>query len=199
MSQQDSQFWWEATRVQNLFRYQSSGTYFARLEVGGKSIRQSLEPTVFSVAQLRLSDAIEASRKIEEPRQRFCNGKMRFGDAVQIHRDQLDANTDLRTCGVDQASRRTSKRSIGVQIQASALARPGKGALHPPAKRDQGEALFPLAAVEAVLLAPGGPLDALAIEDGGAARLKSTSRQRTPSTATAKAGWKKGDRRETTR
>ena len=96
MNQQDTKSQWEATRVQNLFRYRPSGTYFARLKVGGKSIRQSLETSVFSVAQLRLPDAIKESRKIEESRQRFGNGKMSFGDAVQIYRDKLDVNPDLK-------------------------------------------------------------------------------------------------------
>jgi integrase len=97
MSQQEtSSSLWEATRVQNLFRYQPSGTYFARIKVAGKSIRKSLETTVFSVAQLRLPDAIEESRKIEESRRRFGNGKMTFGDAVQIYRDKLEVNPDLK-------------------------------------------------------------------------------------------------------
>jgi hypothetical protein len=34
---------WERTTVQNLIRYRPSGTYFARLKVGGTLIRQSLE------------------------------------------------------------------------------------------------------------------------------------------------------------
>ena len=87
---------WELTRVQNLFRYRPSGTYFARLKVGGKSIRKSLETTVFSVAQLRLPDAIKECRQIEESRRRFGNGKMTFGDAVQIYRDRLAVNPDLK-------------------------------------------------------------------------------------------------------
>src|SRR6184192_1799876 len=96
MSQEGTNSPWEATRVQNLFRYQPSGIYFARLKVGGKSIRKSLETTVFSVAQLRLPDAIKESRKIEESRQRFGNGRMTFGDAVQIYRDKLEVNPDLK-------------------------------------------------------------------------------------------------------
>ena len=96
MSQPETQSHWEATRVQNLFRYHPSGTYFARLKVGGKSIRQSLETIVFSVAQLRLPDALKECRKIEESRRRFGNGKMTFGDAVQIYRDKLDVNPDLK-------------------------------------------------------------------------------------------------------
>jgi hypothetical protein len=47
---QKSQSLWESTNVQNLFRYRPSGTYFARFKIGDKPIRQSLETTVFSVA-----------------------------------------------------------------------------------------------------------------------------------------------------
>lgn len=95
MRQKETQFRSDATRVQHLFRYQPSGTYFARLKVGGKSIRKSLETTVFSVAQLRLPDAIKESRKIEEARQRFGNGRMSFGDAVQIYCGKPEVNPDL--------------------------------------------------------------------------------------------------------
>jgi integrase len=96
MRQDETASPWEATRVQNLFRYRPSGTYFARLKVGGKSIRKSLKTTVFSVAELRLPDTIEENRKKEESRRRFGNGKMAFGDAVQIYRDKLELNPDLK-------------------------------------------------------------------------------------------------------
>jgi len=99
MSQQETQSPWEATRVQNLFHYRLSGTYFARLKVGGKSIRKSLEITVFSVAQLRLPDAVQESRQIEDSRQHFVNDKMSFGDAVQIYRDKLDVSQRLVSSG----------------------------------------------------------------------------------------------------
>ena len=87
---------WESTRVQNLFRYRPSGKYFARLKVGGKSIRKALGTDIFSVAELRLPDKIEENRKIEEARRRFGNGKMSFGDAVQIYRDKLEVNPGLK-------------------------------------------------------------------------------------------------------
>lgn len=96
MSENEKQSTWESTRVQNLFRYRPSGTYFARLKVGGKSIRKSLETDSFTVAQLRLPDAVEECRKIEDSRQRFSNGEMSFGDAVQIYRDKLEVNPDLK-------------------------------------------------------------------------------------------------------
>jgi hypothetical protein len=94
MSEIETESLWEATRTQNLFRYRPSGKYFARLKVGGKSIRNSLKTTVFSVAELRQPDEIEKSRKIEESRRRFGNGKLTFADAVQICRDKLEVNPE---------------------------------------------------------------------------------------------------------
>ena len=87
---------WESTKVQNLIRYRPSGKYFARFKVGGKLIRQSLETTVFSVAQLRLPDKMNVHRVTHEKRRAFGNGKMTFGDAMQVYRDKLDANPELK-------------------------------------------------------------------------------------------------------
>jgi len=96
MSQQETTSPRESTRVQNLFRYRPSETYFARLKVAGKSIRKSLKTTVFSVAQLRLADSVKESRKVEVSRRSFGNGKMCFGDALQIYLDKLELNPDLK-------------------------------------------------------------------------------------------------------
>lgn len=87
---------WESTRVQNLVRYTPSGTYFARFKVGGKLIRKSLKTPVFSVAELRLPDEIKKHRKNQEARRNFATGKMSFGEAVQIYRDKLAANPELK-------------------------------------------------------------------------------------------------------
>lgn len=87
---------WESTRTQNLIRYRPSGTYFARFKVGGKLIRKSLETQVFSVAELRLPDKIKDHRKANEARRSFANGRMSFGDAVQIYQDKLALNSELK-------------------------------------------------------------------------------------------------------
>jgi len=44
------------TQSSNLIQYVPSDTYFARLRVRGKLIRQSLKTDVLSVAKLRLVD-----------------------------------------------------------------------------------------------------------------------------------------------
>lgn len=75
---------WERTNVQNLFRYRPSGTYFARLKVGGKPIRQSLETSVFSVAKQRLPDKLRDYRSRHESVKAFADGKMTVGDAAEV-------------------------------------------------------------------------------------------------------------------
>ena len=87
---------WKKTKEQNLIRYQPSGTYFARFKAGGKLIRKSLHTTVFSVAKLRLPDTIKEHRKVSESRDRFRNGRMTVGDAIQIYKDKLELNSELK-------------------------------------------------------------------------------------------------------
>jgi hypothetical protein len=53
---------WQKTHYSNLLRYVPSGTYFARIRVGGKLIRRSLETTLLSVARLKLSDLEKEER-----------------------------------------------------------------------------------------------------------------------------------------
>jgi hypothetical protein len=45
---------WQPTQYSNLIRYVPSGTFFARLRVAGKLIRQSIKTDVLSMAKLRL-------------------------------------------------------------------------------------------------------------------------------------------------
>jgi hypothetical protein len=59
-------------------------------------IRRSLETGVFSVAKLRLPDKIKEERVVEEKHRAYGNGKMTFGDAVQVYRDKLEVNPDLK-------------------------------------------------------------------------------------------------------
>jgi integrase len=87
---------WESTSIQNLFRYRSSGTYFARFKVGGRPIRQSLETTVFSVAKQRLPDKIREYRSRHESLNAVAGGKMIVGDAVQVYLQKVRANMSLK-------------------------------------------------------------------------------------------------------
>ena len=94
--QQKDESLWEATSVQNLFRYRPSGTYFARFKVGGKPIRQSLETTVFSVAKQRLPDKMREHRTLNDSARSLVNGKMTVGEAAQVFLTKVDANVSLK-------------------------------------------------------------------------------------------------------
>lgn len=96
MNAKRSESEWETSRQQNLIRYRPSGTYFARFKSGGKLIRKTLKTSVFSVAKLRLPDTIKEYRVITDSRRRSRNGKMTVGDAIQIYKDKLKLNSELK-------------------------------------------------------------------------------------------------------
>jgi hypothetical protein len=74
-----------------LLRYVPSGTYFARIRVGGKLIRRSLESTVLSVAKLKLADLEKEERTRLENHQQFGSGKATFSDLLVEYRTRLEA------------------------------------------------------------------------------------------------------------
>ena len=57
---------------------------FARLPVGGKLIRRSLETDRLYVAQLRLADLVKVERQRLESRSSATKGKMTFDEALSI-------------------------------------------------------------------------------------------------------------------
>jgi integrase len=87
---------WETTAVQNLVRYRSSGTYFARFRVGGKLVWKSLETPVFSVAKQRLPDVIRSHRSKGESIKAHSTGRMTVRDAAQFYLAKVDANVSLK-------------------------------------------------------------------------------------------------------
>ena len=87
---------WESTTVQNLVRYNPSGTYFGRFRVGGKVIRQSLGTTVFSVAKQRLPEKIREYRARHESAKAFAGGKMTVGDAAMVYLEKVRASVSLK-------------------------------------------------------------------------------------------------------
>jgi len=54
--------WRSISRVPHLLQYVSSGTYYARIKVRGKIIRESLATSVWSTAQSRLIDFLKEKR-----------------------------------------------------------------------------------------------------------------------------------------
>jgi integrase len=92
---------WETTAVQNLVRYRSSGTYFARFRVGGKLIWKSLKTSAFSVAKQRLPETIRDHRAKLESAAAFASGKMTVAAAIDAHLAKVRASASLKPRSVD--------------------------------------------------------------------------------------------------
>jgi integrase len=85
--------WRSFARVPHLLQYASSGTYFARIKVGGKIIRQSLETDVWSTAQLRLLDFLKAKQRANQPDEKQ---KVSFGEAVGLYRKRVENDPAMK-------------------------------------------------------------------------------------------------------
>jgi integrase len=90
---------WQPTQYANLIRYVPSGTFFARLRVGGNLIRKSLKTDVLSVAKLRLTDLEKNEREFVEQRKTASLGRMTFGDCLTMFRAQTEASSHLKPAG----------------------------------------------------------------------------------------------------
>jgi integrase len=86
---------WKATRTANLKLYVPSGVYFAHARINGKLIRQSLETTTFTIAQLRLGDLLREERAKAERCTPDVGGKITMGQAIELYRQEVDC--DVRT------------------------------------------------------------------------------------------------------
>jgi integrase len=87
---------WQPTQYANLIRYVPSGTFFARMRVAGKLIRQSLKTDVLTVAKLRLADMEKNERESVETRQSASKGRMTFGDCMGIFKTQTEASNLIK-------------------------------------------------------------------------------------------------------
>jgi hypothetical protein len=73
--------WRSFPRVPHLLQYLNSGTYFARIKIKGKLIRESLETKVWSVAQLKLVDFLKQKQSgINEDQ----DVRISFGEAAEL-------------------------------------------------------------------------------------------------------------------
>src|ERR1022692_5087169 len=88
----DSSNAWQKTQYSNLIRYVPSGTFFARLRVAGKLIRQSLKTDVLSIAKFRLADLEKNERESVETRATASKGRMTFGDCIEVFKTQTEAS-----------------------------------------------------------------------------------------------------------
>jgi hypothetical protein len=57
---------WEKSNISNLVRWKSSKIYFARVKIGGRLIRKSLDTPLMSVARNRLATLIQQERERAE-------------------------------------------------------------------------------------------------------------------------------------
>lgn len=87
---------WQKTSYANLIRYVPSGTYFARVRVGGKLIRRSLKTEILTVAKLRLADLEKAERHAAKSREQTTQGRMTFDGAMGLLRQQVSTTTLLK-------------------------------------------------------------------------------------------------------
>jgi len=86
--------WRSFSRVPHLLQYVSSGTYFARIKIGGKIIRESLETDVWSVAQVKLVDFLKEKQTIGETNE---EQKVSFGTATELYKKRVVNDHSMKT------------------------------------------------------------------------------------------------------
>jgi len=83
--------WRSFPKVPHLLQYVISGNYFGKVKIRGKTVRQSLETTVWSTAQLKLNDFLKKQRelgsRVEPPK---------FSEAVEQFKKELESNAALK-------------------------------------------------------------------------------------------------------
>jgi integrase len=83
--------WRSFPKVPHLLQYVTSGNYFGKVKIKGKVIRQSLETTVWSTAQLRLNDFLKEHR---EKRDKVAAPK--FSEAVEVFKRELENDMSIK-------------------------------------------------------------------------------------------------------
>ena len=83
--------WRSFPKVPHLLQYVISGNYFGKVKINGKKIRQSLQTSVWSTAQLRLNDFLKEHRenrnKVEPPE---------FSEVVELFKQELANDTTIK-------------------------------------------------------------------------------------------------------
>jgi integrase len=85
--------WRSFPRVPHLLQYVSSGTYFARIKIKGKLIRESLGTVVWTDAQLKLVDFLKEKHthgaKTDKPR-------VLFPEAVEMYKKRVQQDSAMK-------------------------------------------------------------------------------------------------------
>ena len=96
---------WEKTKIQNLLKNGSSGVYYARFSVAGKSKKQqvwkSLRTKSYSVAKLKLIDLRKAELKRRAAFSDLTTGKLDVGSLVIQYEERTQNDPDLKPSTVD--------------------------------------------------------------------------------------------------
>ena len=83
--------WRSFPKVPHLLQYVISGNYFGKVKINGKTIRQSLQTTVWTTAQLKLNDFLKEHRenrnKVDPPK---------FSEAVELFKQELEHDMSLK-------------------------------------------------------------------------------------------------------
>ena len=87
---------WQKTQCANLIRYVPSGQYYARIRIRGKLLRKCLKTDLVSVAKLRLGDLEKAERQASETKDAAANGKMTFGQALEVMKNRVLGDASLK-------------------------------------------------------------------------------------------------------
>ena len=83
--------WRSFPKVPHLLQYVISGNYFGKVKINGRTIRQSLQTTVWTNAQLKLNDFLKEHR---ENRNRVDPPK--FSEAVEMFKQELEHDTGIK-------------------------------------------------------------------------------------------------------
>ena len=94
----------QKTQYANLVRYKPSKAYFARIRIGGKLIRRTLNTRVLSVAKLRLGDLEKKERQLAEYQVAVADGSMTVEDALVTYRQRLEGDASIKpnTCKLNR-------------------------------------------------------------------------------------------------
>ena len=83
--------WRSFPKVPHLLQYVISGNYFGKVKISGKTIRQSLETSVWSTAQLRLNDLLKEHRE-----NRHNVDAPAFKEAVELFKAELASDSTIK-------------------------------------------------------------------------------------------------------
>ncbi|MGH8017207.1 MAG: tyrosine-type recombinase/integrase [Opitutaceae bacterium] len=86
---------WRKTRVANLLRH-TSGRYYARYTIGGKTTFEALKTDVFEVAKLRLSERLSHVEKSRTASKAVRDGTGRIGELMTLYENRVNARVDIK-------------------------------------------------------------------------------------------------------